>query len=165
MTAERLDLYAATPKTLAHLVAEAGDDRLDAAGDGEWPVRVILAHLRDVEMFSGRLRYERMLAEEAPVFADFDEDAWAANRNRTRDRKDRLLGDFALQRQATVSMLRSIRPEEWQRTGSHSYRGEFTVSTWLDACLDHDAQHVAQVERLLGETLDDVLRRRSRPDW
>jgi len=164
MTAERLDRYAATPKTLAHLVAEAGDARLDTSPAGEWSVRVILAHLRDVEMLSGRLRYERMLAEEAPVFADFDEDAWVANRNRTRDRKDWLLADFALQRQATVGMLRAIRPEEWKRTGSHPYRGVFTVSTWLDACLDHDAQHIAQVERLLGETLDDVVRRRSRRD-
>jgi hypothetical protein len=165
MTADRIDRFATTPTTLAHLVAEAADVRLDTAPAGEWSARMVLAHFRDVETFSSRLRFERMLAEDEPVFADFDETAWAVNRNRTRDRKEWLLGDFALQRQATVSMLRAIRPAEWERTGSHPYRGAFTVSTWLDACLEHDAVHIAQLERLVGETLDDVLRRRARPEW
>lgn len=165
MTLERIDRFAATPKLVAHLLAEAGDGRLDTAPPGQWTARTILGHLLDVETYSNRLRFERMVAEESPLFADFDESAWAALRDGFRERKERLLGDLALQRQATVSLLRSLSPGDWERGGSHPARGAFTVSTWLDACLQHDASHVTQLEAVLGETVEEAMRRRSRPGW
>jgi hypothetical protein len=150
MTDQRLTVYAETPERAARVIANATDEQLDRALAPEWSARTVLAHLRDVEMFSATLRYERMLAEGAPVFADFDEDAWAINRNRGRDSKDEVVHDFALQRAATVAILAGIRPEDWGRTGSHPARGQFTVSTWLDACMEHDAMHMAQLERMVS---------------
>lgn len=104
-----------------------------------------------------------MLAEESPTLANFDEDAWYANRNRTRDRKEQLLGDFALQRQALVTLLNGLQPDSWERTGTHPIRGQFTVRTWVEAITDHDAGHLRQLEEALGETLDAVLKRRFHP--
>jgi hypothetical protein len=150
MTDQRLTVYAETPERAARIVANATEEQLDRALAPEWSARTILAHLRDVEMFSARLRYERMLAEDAPVFADFDEDAWAIDRNRSRDGTAQTTGDFGLQRRATVGMLRCIRAGDWSRSGSHPARGEFTVSTWLDACMEHDAMHLAQLERMVS---------------
>jgi hypothetical protein len=150
MPDNRLDRYAATPERAAGIVANASDAQLDRVAVGDWSARTILAHLRDVEMLSARLRYERMLAEDAPVFADFDEDAWAIHRNRLRDAKAQLTEDFAIQRRPTVAMLHGIRPEDWQRTGSHPVRGTFTVSTWLGACMEHDAMHLEQLARMVA---------------
>ncbi|MBI5949633.1 MAG: DinB family protein [Chloroflexi bacterium] len=161
--ADALDRLAATPKRLAHLVAEASDAVLDAAPPGEWSARTVLAHFRDCEVLADGMRLARMLAEEAPVFADFDEAAWAANRNRSRDHKAQLLGDFALHRQATLLIFAGLRPEDWERTGSHPMRGAFTVRTWVDQWLEHDLGHLDQLERLLGETVDEVLKRRFHP--
>lgn len=158
-----LDRLARTPRELAHLVAEADDARLDAAPPGEWSARIILAHFRDCEMLCEGLRLARMLAEVDPELADFDETAWAASRNRARDRKENLLGDFALHRQATLNLLAGLRPGDWERTGHHPTRGPFTVRTWTQAIADHDTAHLAQLENVLGETLDDVLRRRFHP--
>lgn len=161
--AELLELLAATPGKLANLVAEAGDATLDVAAAGEWSGRTILAHFRDVEVLADRLRLERILAEEAPIFANFDEDRWAVERNRRRDQKAQLLADFALQRQASLSILGGLRPADWSRSGSHPSRGQFTVDAWLEQWVDHDLAHIAQLEAALGETLEDVLRRRAHP--
>ena len=155
-----LDRLAATPKQVAHLVAEADNARLDAAPPGEWTARTVLAHFRDCEVLCEGLRILRMLAEDQPELADFDEVAWAGTRNRSRDRKEQLLGDFALQRQATLNVLSGLRPDDWEREGTHVTRGTFTVRTWVEAIADHDAAHLAQLESLMGETLDEVLQRR-----
>lgn len=163
MTTGRIDLLSATPKTLAHLVAEASDELLDTVvAPGEWTARTILAHLRDDEFLCMRVCVERALAEEKPSVALLDGADWVGERNQTRDRKEWLLADFALQRQASVSILRALRPAEWERRMHHAEHGEFTISQFLDAWLRHDAEHVAQLERAVGETLRDVLRRRAR---
>jgi hypothetical protein len=158
-----LERLAATPKQIAQLVAEATDERLDSSPAGEWSARTILAHFRDVEMFANTLRVLRMVAEESPALADFDETAWAQNRNRSRDRKEQLLGDFALQRQALLGILAGLYPQQWERAGTHPSRGRFTVRTWADAIMAHDVAHFAQLEKALGETLAEVLQRRSHP--
>lgn len=154
---------AETPRKVAHLVAEADDSRLDRAAAGEWSARTILAHLRDDEFMVMRLRLERMISEDDPVLTNFDEKRWAQSRNRSRDRKETLLGDFALQRQASLNILQSLQPGDWGRTGTHPEMGAFTVGSWVAHWAEHDDQHLRQLEEMLGETLDEVLRRRFHP--
>jgi hypothetical protein len=158
-----LNRLEATPATLAHLVAELSDEALDGAGHNEWSARVILAHLRDDESMVMRMRLVRMLVEDDPVMPDFDEKAWAANRNTERDRKDVLLTDFALQRQASLNLLEQLHEGQWQRTGRHEVSGPMTVRSWVEHWAEHDETHIAQIERAIGETLDDVLARRAQP--
>jgi hypothetical protein len=155
---------AATPSTLAHLVVEASDEQLDYAAAGEWSARTVLAHLRDDEILVMRMRCERMLSEDGPVFPDFDEKAWAASRNRSRDAKETLLGDFALQRQASLNILANLRAGDDVRPGRHAEYGGFTVRSWVEHWVEHDRAHVEQVERALGQTLAEVLDRRARPE-
>ena len=163
MNTDLIDALAATPRKVAHLVAEADDARLDQARPGEWSARTVLAHFRDVESLTNTLRTLRMLAEDGPTLANFDEDAWYVNRNRTRDRKEQLLGDFALQRQALLTLLNGLEPASWECVGTHPMRGHFTIRTWVEAIREHDAGHLRQLEEALGETLDDVLQRRFHP--
>jgi len=163
MTAERIARLAATPKLLAQIVVEASDellDRLPAAG--EWPPRVVLAHFRDDEYLCMRLGLERALAEDRPEVVLLDGAGWVAMRNTTRDSRATLLGDFALQRQASVSILGMLRVNEWERRLGSAGRGEFTIAQFLDAWLQHDAEHLAQIERALGETAAEARERRAR---
>jgi hypothetical protein len=154
---------AATPSTLAHLVVEANDELLDRATGDEWSARTVLAHLRDDEFLVLRMRCERMLSEDNPTFPDFDEKAWAFGRNRTRDGKDVLLADFALQRQASLNMLANLKPGDVTRPGRHEEYGAFTVRSWVEHWVEHDRTHVEQVERAIGQTVAEVLERRARP--
>jgi len=158
---ELIEQLAATPKALAHLVAEATDAQLDAAAEGEWSARTILAHFRDDEYLCMRVAASRMLAEDVPELHFIDGADWEPGRNRSRDRKDWLLADFALQRQASLGILRALRPEDRARTGRREGR-EFTLEQFAGAWVRHDREHVAQLEQALGETLEGVRERRAR---
>ena len=158
---ELVQQLAATPAALAHLVAEADDERLDAAAAGEWSARTILAHFRDDEVLCMRAAVTRILAEDSPALHFIEGDDWEPRRNRLRDRKEWLLADFALQRQASLGILRLVRPGDLARNGFRDGR-EFTLEHLIGAWVRHDREHVAQLERALGETLEDVRARRAR---
>ncbi len=151
---------AATPAGLAHLVAEATDVQLDAAAPGEWSARTILAHFRDDEYLCMRVALSRMLAEDNPAVHFMDGADWEPSRNRTRERKEWLLADFALQRQASLGILKMLRPEDRQRRGRSGDR-DMTVEQFVSAWVRHDREHVAQLEHALGETLEAVRARRA----
>lgn len=160
---ELIDQLSETPRSLAQLAAEVSDEVLDAVVGNSWSPRVVLAHLRDVEFLEMRLAVERMLAEENPALVFLQAEGWAATRNRTRDRKEWLLGEFALQRQASVSILRALRPEDIERHGRIGDRDPMTVRDFVGFWIRHDSAHVAQLEGLLGVTLAEVIERRRVP--
>jgi hypothetical protein len=144
-----LDDFAATPAILAQIATGVGDDDLDAARQGEWSARTVIAHLRDDEFMVMRLRLERMLVENEPDLAPFDEKAWAASRFTGRDALDELLTDFRLHREASLSILRRLDPNEWLRTGRQPEYGAFDIHWWLQHWAEHDDTHLAQVRDAL----------------
>ncbi|MGD9933595.1 MAG: DinB family protein [Dehalococcoidia bacterium] len=152
---------AATPRTLAHLVVEADNPLLDLAVPGSWSARTVLAHFRDEEYLAMRPAMERMLAEREPELVFLSGDDWEPGRNRSRDRKDVILGDFALQRQASLNILNGLRPDGWERRGRTASR-EFTLHQLVATWAKHDAEHVAELERLVGETAQEAIARRAR---
>ena len=156
---DAIERLARTPKILAHLVAEAGDDALDAAPAGEWSARTLLAHFRDDEYLCMRVALERMLAEDAPALRFLEGHEWEPGRNRTRDRKEVLLAGFALQRQASIDILNGLRPDDLRRRG-RSGVSEFSVEQFLESWAGHDAEHIAQLERAIGETYEQAVERR-----
>lgn len=157
-----LERLAATPRRLAQLVAEADEAALDAAPPGEWSPREVLAHVRDLELLVYRTGLARMLAEEEPLIPPFDQVAWAARRPRRRDRKEQLLGDFALQRQATLNLLAQLGPAEWERHALLGGGRTVSLAAWVEGMAAHDAEHFAQMERLLGWTHAQAMERRRR---
>ena len=144
-----LEGLAATPDILEALTLDADEAMLDAAPEGEWSVRTVLAHLRDDEFMVMRLRLERMLAEEHPTLTPFDEKAWAASRWQGRDEVEELLADFRLQRQASLMILRRLGNDDWQRTGLQPEYGVFDLHWWVEHWLEHDELHIAQIAEAL----------------
>lgn len=160
--ASPVDQLAATPSVLAHLLAECDDARLDAPAKDGWSARTIVAHLRDDELLCMRLALERILAEDEPELRFLDGADWEPTRNRSRDRKQELLAGFALQRQASLGVLGMLRSEDWRRRG-RSQGQLFSVEQLVERWAAHDREHIAQLERAIGETLDEVRTRRARP--
>ena len=158
-----LGQLAATPTRLAHLTVEAGDDELDAASEGEWSARVVLAHLRDAESIEFRVGLERLVAEPSPALYFLPPDEWERERNRERDDKSVLLGDFALQRQASLNLIATMRESDWERTAPGPRDQPITVAQFVQIWAGHDAAHLGQIEALLGETADGAQERRARP--
>lgn len=154
---------AATPSRLAHLTVESADEDLDAAPEGEWPARVVLAHLRDVESLEFRVGLERLIAEPNPALYFLPPDEWERERNRDRDGKGVLLGDFALQRQASMNLIATMRDSDWERTAPGPRDEPITAAQFVQIWAGHDATHLRQIEALLGQTADEAQERRARP--
>lgn len=141
---------AASPQRLAGAVADVDEDSLDRSPPGEWSARTVLAHLRDDEFMVMRLRLERMLVEDDPQLVPFDEKAWAASRYRGRDSRDKIVADFRTQREASVAILRTLTPDQLRRTGYQPEIGHFDVHWWVEHCLDHDDNHITQIQNTLA---------------
>ena len=152
---------AATPSRLAHLVAELDDTALDAAEPGQWSPRIILAHLRDDEFLCMRAALERILAEDRPELRFIEGEDWSPRRNRARDRKEWLLADFALQRQASLGILRMLEPRDLARVGTREGQ-EVSIERLVRAWVRHTSEHLAELERLIGESAEDAKARRAR---
>lgn len=146
---DQIDLLEKTPDLLTALVAKLADAALDVHPSPEdWSIREVLAHLVDDESYVMRLRVERMVKEDRPRLTEHDERHWYAQRNTTRDHIDLLLGDFRLQRSASLQLLRSLRPSDWEREGYQPEYGVLTVATWLGHWVEHDQTHLRQIERV-----------------
>lgn len=139
-----------THATLFRLTEALTDESLDfRAGTEAWSIREILAHLVDDEMYVMRTRMERMIKEDLPLLAPHDEKKWYATRNTTRDRLAELLSDFAIQRAASLGMLRMLRTSDWERQGRQPEYGVFTAEEWLGHWVAHDTTHIEQISRTL----------------
>lgn len=158
-----LSQLAATPSRLAHLTVESTDEDLDAAPEGEWPARVVLAHLRDAEALEFRVGLERLVAEPDPALYFLPPDEWERDRNRDRDEKGVLLGDFALQRQASMNLIATMRESDWERTAPGPRDEPITAAQFVQIWAGHDAAHLGQIAALLGQTADEAQERRARP--
>lgn len=151
--AELIEILAATPHILEEIVGAADESLFDKAWPGEWTPRVVLAHLRDDEYLTMRMRLERMLAEDQrPLLMPFDETAWAANRWTGRDALPELLEDFRVQRAASILILRRVQDDEWARVAYQPEIGELTIRTWTEHWVEHDQTHINQFRAGLGLT-------------
>jgi hypothetical protein len=140
---ELLDSLVQTP---ARLKAAA-----DAAGDppaGEWGAAQVLAHLAATE----RLWLERLstlLHEREPLLRPGGSPA-------VRELHERLmsgtpadnLSAFNTTRGETVSLLMGLSLRDWEKSGVHETRGEMSIADVAEDIVDHDAEHLAQLEAL-----------------
>lgn len=140
-----------THPVLVGLVRGLPDAAFDfRARPGDWSIREILAHLVDDEMYVMRTRMERMIKEEYPTLVPHDEKHWHANRNTQRDAPQELLDDFALQRAASLGMLKMLRPSDWERRGIQPEYGHFSAEEWLGHWVAHDVTHIRQIETTIA---------------
>ena len=57
------------------------------------------------------------------------------------------LAAFEAARAATVPILRRLSEEQWQRAGTHSESGRYTVEDWLHIYSGHAHDHSDQIHR------------------
>lgn len=143
-----LDLLAATPEILRGLMCELSDEdaRWKPAPD-RFSVAEVLAHLSHTEGHSHRARVDRMLAEDRPVFDDFDAKDYR-ELYRGADPEDSF-DHFEEQREANVEFLHGLGAAAGNRVGVHRDSGAFTLAELLHAWALHDLGHVRQIAELV----------------
>ena len=141
-----LEQYRDGPRVVAEALTGITDAELDARlTPDSWTAREIVHHLADSEMTSA-IRLRRLLAEERPVIAGYDEMEFA--RRLYYDRPiEASLEALSAARRTTAEILERLSDAEWRREGTHSESGSYSVETWLDIYAAHAHDHAAQIRQ------------------
>ncbi len=141
---ELLDRYRGGYAAVEAALADITDDELDRPGpDGGWSARQVAHHLADSEA-TAFVRLRRLIAEDEPTIVGYDEPEYARRLHYDRPVGSSLAVLRAV-RLASLELLESLTPAEWDRTGTHTESGPYSVDAWLGIYATHSHDHAAQI--------------------
>jgi hypothetical protein len=137
-----LDGYRAVSEAL-HGASKAELDARPAPG--KWSAREIVHHLADSEMTSA-IRLRLLLAEDRPAIRGYDQEAFARRLHYDRPLAASLEA-FRAARLTTGELLERMSEDDWNREGTHTEQGRYTVEDWLTIYARHAHDHADQIRR------------------
>lgn len=151
-------------------VFELSEEQIDRAflpdaNVGRWPIRVLVGHVADADLAAIH-RMRRAVAEDHPVFAEWDENAfvdaglygngektYAGNPDADHARVMNALGGYLATihtlRQWTGQWLATLTDAQLERTGMHPTRGPLSVRRILAMYVWHLEHHAGYLARKL----------------
>jgi hypothetical protein len=144
-----LKVQAATAKKLERLTKGVSSAKLrKRPAPDKWSVAEILAHLSDTEIVVGWRMRSILGAPGNPIQA-FDQDSWVRALHYEKRDARKALELFRVVREANLTMLKSLTPEQWKHHGIHAERGQETIEHISHLMAGHDINHLRQVESIL----------------
>ena len=141
-----IDEYLDGPRKLREAVAAMTQEQLDATPiPDKWSTRQVICHLADYEpVFADRMK--RVIAEDEPTISGSDHQAFAVRLAYDQRDVDEDITLIQVVRSQMGRILRSLKPEDFQRKGHHSTRGPITLEALLRQITDHIPHHVKFIE-------------------
>jgi hypothetical protein len=113
--------------------------------EGEWSALETLTHLRDVVVHVFGLRIRRLLYEDAPLFADFDEEGYRRASLARREATGDLLETIVAEHDQLARLLQALPDAEWSRQGRHPSLGIMSIEFLARRVGEHAEEHAAQI--------------------
>jgi hypothetical protein len=112
---------------------------------GEWCALEVIGHLVEAEErgFAGRVR--TLLAEADPEFRTWDQNAVARERRDCEKEPAVLLAEWTRLREAGVTVVETLKPEDLSRAGRHPTVGRLSIADLLAEWVHHDRNHQRQI--------------------
>ena len=149
--AELIARYRAGVEQVEAALAGADEAELDAVPpDGGWTARMVVHHLADSESNS-YLRVRILLADDGAFIQGYDEERFAERLHYERP-TDASLAVFRAVRASTAELLDQLGDADWNRVGTHSESGTYSMDDWLDIYAAHAFDHADQIRRARGAT-------------
>jgi len=147
-----------SPTILKALLASVCQQQAIQATDGEdgWSVLYIICHLRDYEdIFGERIRW--LLEQDEPTFPFplNNDELIEVNQYGVQDLQ-LTFGAYIDKRRALINRLKTLTPEQWERSGTFPTGNRVTVVEMAVNIILHDHNHIEQIVRALG-LADQVL--------
>jgi hypothetical protein len=108
-----------------------------------WSAREIVHHLADSEMTSA-IRLRLLLTVDRPTIYGYDQDLFARKLHYDRPHEASLEA-FRYARETTAQILDRLSEADWQREGTHTEVGPYSVTRWLEIYAVHAHQHARQI--------------------
>lgn len=146
---ERLERFRGGFADVQAAAAGLTDAELDReAPDGGWTARQVLHHLADSETIA-YVRLRRLIAEDDPTIVGYDEPEYARRLHYDRP-VAASLAVLAAVRAASLDLLEALSPAEWERRGTHTESGSYSVDDWLRIYSEHPYDHANQLRAAGG---------------
>jgi|SRR5580700_10221897 hypothetical protein len=148
-----LDAAQRSPKEIAAAISGLSDKVLRyKSSPDKWCMLEILGHLADIEIVYG-YRLRQILADEKPIIAPLDQDAWARNLNYLDSSPSELVAFYGLARHHNLRLLRTLRASDFSKSAYHpEIQRNVTVADLVERMGGHGAAHLQQIERLKAES-------------
>jgi hypothetical protein len=117
---------------------------------GEWSALETLTHVREVVVHVYGLRIRRLLYEDDPVFADFDEESYRRASLARGDTAGALLDTIAGEHEQTARLLTALPDADWARQGRHPVFGVVSIELLARRIGEHAVEHAAQIAAAHG---------------
>jgi hypothetical protein len=145
-----LKIQAATPHKLKRLLKGVPTSKLrKRPAPGKWSVSEILTHVADTELVGG-FRMRLILGAPGSPIQAFNQDDWVVAHHYDKRDPRKSLEQFRVLREANLTLLKSLSPEQWKLHGMHSERGEETIEKIALMFAGHDVNHLKQIESILS---------------
>jgi tRNA-binding protein len=140
-----------TPARIGALIAgRSAQDLAWTTSPSRWSIAQIVAHLADAEIV-GAYRFRMILAAPGTPLQAYDQNDWARELHYAGTDAAASLALFTALRTALVRLVRGLGDEQLDRFGVHAERGKESVRDLVGLYAGHDLNHLAQIERLIGE--------------
>jgi uncharacterized damage-inducible protein DinB len=112
---------------------------------GKWSIKQIIGHITDHEriMTYRALRFSRN--DKTPL-PGYDQNLLVENSRFDEQSLSQLIYDFEQVRNATISFIKSLSPEQLLRTGT-AWKYELTVEEFLKATIGHELHHIEVIKQ------------------
>jgi hypothetical protein len=149
--ATSLSRLEANPAALDTLVRKADNTVWESTpASEEWGLTEIACHLRDVDREVYLPRLATIQREDNPFIESIDADAWAEERQYTRQNGPQAFQDFLEVRKKFVHLASALPEIIREKTIRHTIFGPTTLEEILQISTLHDSLHVQQVFNLLN---------------
>lgn len=138
-----------TPSIFENILMDATEEQLHWKPSSErWSISEVFSHLTDVETQVIRARIQKMVAEDNPALASYDQnEKFTAGRYSSGTGRENL-GNFRRERERSLDWLRRQPLTILERTARHPEVGTIQVSNLLHIWAFHDLGHIRQVSEL-----------------
>jgi len=140
------DLYAQATAEFLSVANQLSDTELDRSISGGWTARQVIHHVADGEAQS-YARFRRLIAEPGTQIQGYDEAGWGEND--TLGYKDLPVAEslevFKAARASSLEIIKRLKVNQLDNSGTHSESGEYSVNTWLETYTKHPLEHAAQI--------------------
>jgi hypothetical protein len=141
-----LDALRATPEAFAAALDQLGMQRFtEPPAPGEWSPAEILTHVRAADTVIAP-RVTQVLARPGVILPDLDERAVGDLLARVAPTPEEAVVAFRHRRSDLVALLMTLSDAEQALTGEHETRGRVTVDDIVRALVDHEREHLAQLD-------------------
>ena len=144
-----LEIYKDNYNPIFDILATLSNEQIiHKPAENKWSIHEVMTHLADTEIQS-HVRMRTILANKEAIMIYFDEMDWSVILEYTKVDLKESLDVIKLMRSVNYNLLSRLSPDQFNKSGIHSVRGETSLKELVGFYVQHVNEHLDQIIRNL----------------